>query len=115
MKALTTALIGTGAGAVVLLAYLSLGQQAETKKDVAADKARIEVERAKFDRQFDQAWAAFDGQTLSQKQQDAHDQRIQEAEQALAEARGALSAAGEASERDLAEIKAAIDSVDQQR
>ena len=34
MKALTGALIGTGAGAIVLLAYLSLGQQAETKKEI---------------------------------------------------------------------------------
>ena len=114
MKALTGALIGTGAGAIVLLAYLSLGQQAETKKEIQVDKAKIELEQARFDKQFDEKWAEFDGKKLPKEKQDANEQRIQEAGKDLAQARDALGAAAAKNASDLAEMKAAIDAMDKE-
>ena len=114
MKALTGALIGTGAGAIVLLAYLSLGQQAETKKEIQVDKAKIELEQARFDKQFDEKWAEFDGKKPSKEAKEAHEERIREAGKDLAQARDALGVASAKNASDLAEMKAAIDAMDKE-
>jgi hypothetical protein len=114
MKGLTAALIGTGAGAVVLLAYLALGQQQETRKDIQVDKAAAEVSRAKFDKDFDQAWTSFDGKKPSKETQEAHDKRIADAQKGLDEARAALGSASERNAQDLADMKAAIDAMDKE-
>ena len=112
MKALTTALIGTGAGALVLLVYLSLGQQQETKKDIQVDKAKFELEKSKFDKSFDEKWTEFDGKKPSKELQAAHDKNIQGAQKELDDARSALNATSAQSKKDLAAIKTAIDTVD---
>lgn len=114
MKALTGALIGTGAGAIVLLAYLSLGQQAETKKEIQVDKAKIELEQARFDKQFDEKWAEFDGKKPSKEAKEAHEERIREASKDLAQTRDALGVASAKNANDLAEMKAAIDAMDKE-
>ena len=114
MKGLTAALLGTGAFALVLLVYLSLGQQQETKKGIDVDKARIELERARFDKEFDDKWSAFDGKKPSKQQQEANAKRIDAAERELAEARSALGTAAEKNSQDLAEMKAAIDAMDKE-
>ncbi len=114
MKAIAGALIGTGALAVLFVSYLALSQQAETKKEIQVDKAKIELEQARFDKQFDEKWAEFDGKKLPKEKQDANDQRIQEASKDLTQARDALGAESAKNARDLAEIKAAIDAMDKE-
>lgn len=112
MKTLVTGLLGTGAFAVVLLAYLSLHGQQEVKNEVHVDKAKIEVEAAKFDKSFDDKWAAMSGKKTSKDELAQHEKRIAQAEDSLDEAKKKLATAQRASERDLAEIKAAIDDLD---
>lgn len=112
MKTLVTGLLGTGAFAVVLLAYLSLHGQQEVKNEVHVDKAKIEVEAAKFDKSFEDKWAAMSGKKTSKDELEQHEKRIAQAEDSLDEAKKKLATAQRASERDLAEIKAAIDELD---
>lgn len=114
MKALTTALIGTGALGLVFVAYLSLGQQAETKKEIQVDKAQISIEKAQFDKQFDEKWAEFDGKKLSKEQKEEHDKRIQEAQKDLKDARTAQGETAKKTDKDLADMKAAIDALDKE-
>ncbi len=114
MKAIAGALIGTGALALVFVIYLSLSQQAETKKEIQVDKAKIELEQARFDKQFDEKWAEFGGKKPSKEVQEAHEQRIQEAGKELAQARDALGAESAKNASDLADIKAAIDAMDKE-
>ena len=114
MKAIAGALIGTGALALVFVIYLSLSQQAETKKEIQVDKAKIELEQARFDKQFDEKWAEFGGKKPSKEVQEAHEKRIQEAGKDLAQARDALGAEPAKNASDLADIKAAIDAMDKE-
>ena len=114
MKAIAGALIGTGALALVFVIYLSLSQQAETKKEIQVDKAKIELEQARFDKQFDEKWAEFGGKKPSKEGQEAHEKRIQEAGKDLAQARDALGAESAKNASDLADIKAAIDAMDKE-
>ena len=114
MKAIAGALIGTGALALVFVIYLSLSQQAETKKEIQVDKAKIELEQARFDKQFDEKWAEFGGKKPSKEVQEAHEKRIQEAGKDLAQARDALGAESAKNASDLAEMKAAIDAMDKE-
>lgn len=114
MKAIAGALIGTGALAVLFVTYLALSQQAETKKEIQVDKAKIELEQARFDKQFDEKWAEFGGKKPSKDVQEAHEQRIQEAGKDLTQARDALGAESAKNAGDLAEIKAAIDAMDKE-
>jgi hypothetical protein len=114
MKAIAGALIGTGALALVFVIYLSLSQQAETKKEIQVDKAKIELEQARFDKQFDEKWAEFGGKKPSKEVQEAHEKRIQEAGKDLAQARDALGAESAKNASDLADIKAAIDAMDKE-
>lgn len=94
--------------------YLSLSQQAETKKEIQVDKAKIELEQARFDKQFDEKWAEFGGKKPSKEVQEAHEKRIQEAGKDLAQARDALGAESAKNASDLADIKAAIDAMDKE-
>ena len=114
MKAIAGALIGTGALALVFVIYLSLSQQAETKKEIQVDKAKIELEQARFDKQFDEKWAEFDGKKPSKEAKEAHEERIREAGKDLAQARDALGVASAKNASDLAEMKAAIDAMDKE-
>lgn len=114
MKGLTGILLGSGALALVFVMWLSLGQQAETRTEIQVDKAKIELEQARFDKQFDEKWAEFDGKKLPKEKQDANEQRIQEAGKDLAQARDALGAAAAKNASDLAEMKAAIDAMDKE-
>ena len=114
MKAIAGALIGTGALALVFVIHLSLSQQAETKKEIQVDKAKIELEQARFDKQFDEKWAEFGGKKPSKEVQEAHEKRIQEAGKDLAQARDALGAESAKNASDLADIKAAIDAMDKE-
>ena len=114
MKAIAGALIGTGALALVFVIYLSLSQQAETKKEIQVDKAKIELAHARFDKQFDEKWAEFGGKKPSKEVQEAHEKRIQEAGKDLAQARDALGVASAKNASDLAEMKAAIDAMDKE-
>lgn len=114
MKAIAGALIGTGALALVFVIYLSLSQQAETKKEIQVDKAKIELEQARFDKQFDEKWAEFGGKKPSKEVQEAHEKRIQEAGKDLTQARDALGAESAKNASDLADIKAAIDAMDKE-
>jgi len=108
MKILVTGLLGTGAGGLVLLAYLSLQGQQEVKQEIHVDKARIEVESAKFDKAFDEKWAAMDGKKLSKSTQAGHEKRIDAAATNLEQEKKKLAGAEEDSKKDLAEIKAGI-------
>lgn len=112
MKGMTAALIGTGAGALVLMAYLSLAQQDQTKKEIAVDKAQNELERARFDKEFDEKWAEFGGKKPAKEAQAAHDQRIDEARKEVTEAKKTMSGAAAQNAKDLAELKEAIDAAD---
>ena len=114
MKAIAGALIGTGALALVFVIYLSLSQQAETKKEIQVDKAKIELEQARFDKQFDEKWAEFGGKKPSKEVKDAHEERIREAGKDLAQARDALGVASAKNASELAEMKAAIDAMDKE-
>lgn len=114
MKGLAGILIGSGALALVFVMYLSLSQQAETRKEIQVDKSKIELEQARFDKQFDEKWAEFDGKKLSKEKQEANEQRIQEAGKDLAQAREALGAESAKNASDLADIKAAIDAMDKE-
>ena len=114
MKAIAGALIGTGALALVFVIYLSLSQQAETKKEIQVDKAKIELEQARFDKQFDEKWAEFDGKKPSKEAKEAHEERIREAGKDLAQARDALGVTSAKNASDLAEMKAAIDAMDKE-
>jgi hypothetical protein len=114
MKALTTALIGTGAGAIVLMAYLSLGQQEQTKKEIAVDKAQHELENARFDKDFDEKWGEFDGKKPSKQAIERHDQRIEKAEKEAEEAKKTVKGAAAQNAKDLADLKAAIEEADKQ-
>ena len=114
MKGLTGLLLGSGALALVFVMYLSLSQQAETRKEIQVDKAKIELEQARFDKQFDEKWAEFDGKKPSKEVKDAHEERIREAGKDLAQARDALGVASAKNASDLAEMKAAIDAMDKE-
>jgi len=114
MKGLAGILIGSGALALVFVMYLSLSQQAETRKEIQVDKSKIELEQARFDKQFDEKWAEFDGKKLPKEKQEANEQRIQEAGKDLAQAREALGAESAKNASDLADIKAAIDAMDKE-
>lgn len=114
MKGLAGILIGSGALALVFVMYLSLSQQAETRKEIQVDKSKIELEQARFDKQFDEKWAEFDGKKLPKEKQEANEQRIQEAGKDLAQARESLGAESAKNASDLADIKAAIDAMDKE-
>ena len=114
MKGLTGLLLGSGALALVFVMYLSLSQQAETRKEIQVDKAKIELEQARFDKQFDEKWAEFDGKKPSKEAKEAHEERIREAGKDLAQARDALGAESAKNASDLADIKAAIDAMDKE-
>ena len=112
MKTLITSIIGTGAAALILLAYLALQKQEEVKQEVHVDKARFESEAAKFDRAFEEKWQAFDGKQLPPAQRQAADARVRSARTEFDEARQKLDATRAASDKDLAEMKAALDALD---
>ena len=114
MKGLAGILIGSGALALVFVMYLSLSQQAETRKEIQVDKSKIELEQARFDKQFDEKWPEFDGKKHPKEKQEANEQRIQEAGKDLAQAREALGAESAKNASDLADIKAAIDAMDKE-
>ena len=78
------------------------------------DKAKIELEQARFDKQFDEKWAEFDGKKPSKEAKEAHEERIREAGKDLAQARDALGVASAKNASDLAEMKAAIDAMDKE-
>ncbi|MGL5001359.1 MAG: hypothetical protein ACRDAM_00285 [Casimicrobium sp.] len=112
MKMLVAGLIGSGAGAVVLLAYLSLSQQQETKKDIALDKAVIEVQRARFDKDFEEKWNAFDGKPLSKAASNEHRERIKNAHEQLEALRTQKNLSAQHNAKDLEELRAVIESGD---
>ncbi len=112
MKTLTTALVGTGAGAIVLLAYLALQQQQEVRQDVRLERARFERDSAAFDKTFEQKWRQFDGKSLTAHEQQAFDRRLQAAEAELVRETARLQAMETASDKTLSEMRDALDALD---
>jgi hypothetical protein len=112
MKVLVAGLIGSGAGAIVLLTYLSLGQQQEAKQDIAVDKAAFEVERASFDKDFEEKWQAFDSKPLSQSVVNEHGERMKAAQEQLRTLRAQRDFSSQQNERTFEELRAAIESAD---
>lgn len=112
MKSLIVGLAGTGFAAVLFLAYLSMSQQQEVKKEVQVDKATFEVESARFDKEFNEKWQELGGKSVTRNASTESAARLQAAERTLSEAKKRQVTASQHSERDLAELRAVIDSLD---
>ena len=112
MKTLMTTLIGMGAGAVVLLAFLALQQQQEVKQDLRLDKAKFELEHATFDKTFEEKWRAFDGRQLPKSERARLDARMKAAETEVAHETERMKAMESASDKTLTEMRETLEALD---
>jgi len=112
MKILISGLLGTGAMGLVFLTYLALQGQQETKQAASVQMAEVHLQRAQFDQSFDEAWAKFDGDSLSEEQIKHHTNVIAEADSVLMEEKDKLKRATIANEALLADVREAINDLE---
>ena len=108
----TGALLGTGAIAIVFVAYLATQGREEVRAAVEVQSRAIDAELVRDEAKFDARWAEAHGRALSQAEAQAAADRSARAQTLLDEAEKIRKGAAAHSAADLEEMRMELDKMD---